>query len=171
MDGMHLHNSNNNSISPPTLHRNINIRIVKIGEIITVGDIRIPKCTRSPNHFTYFFIPGIENFLNAQDLLIISPISSYLELKTCFKQGTKYLGQKHHEYHQGWYVGYFVRMHNFNITNNCRVQMSKFSHFFPFFFKIFLLKLRANNKSFLNDESHQSIKNKTLRFVVGVQAQ
>jgi hypothetical protein len=50
---------------------------------------------------------GLETsrFLNAQDLLIISPASSYLELKTYFKQGTKHLRQKHHEYHQGWYVG------------------------------------------------------------------
>ncbi len=70
MDGVHLHNSNNSSISPPTLHGDINIIIVRTREVLRVGDIWIPKCTRSPDHFTHFFIPRIEILFQTRDKIL-----------------------------------------------------------------------------------------------------
>ncbi len=70
VDGMHLHNSNDNSISSPTLHRDINITIVRTWEVLRVGDIWIPKCARSPDHFICFFIPRIENLFQIGDKIL-----------------------------------------------------------------------------------------------------
>ncbi len=42
----------------------------KTKEIPKVGDIYIPHSTRSPNHFTKFFIPGIEVLFQANDKIL-----------------------------------------------------------------------------------------------------
>jgi hypothetical protein len=64
VDGIWLHNSSNNSISPPTLHRDTNITIVKTGEVPRTKNIWILKCVKFPDHFIRFLIPITENLLN-----------------------------------------------------------------------------------------------------------
>jgi hypothetical protein len=39
VDGIQLHNSKNSSTSPPTLHRDIDIAIMKTREVLRASDI------------------------------------------------------------------------------------------------------------------------------------
>jgi hypothetical protein len=52
------------------LHKDIDIAIAKIGEIPRAGDIWILQCARSPDHFTHFFIPRIENLFQIGDKIL-----------------------------------------------------------------------------------------------------
>jgi hypothetical protein len=70
LDGIQLHNFTNKSISPPTLHKDTNITILRMKELPKIGNIWIPKCARSPNHFTQFFIPRIEHLFQTRDKLL-----------------------------------------------------------------------------------------------------
>jgi len=85
MASIQLHNSSNNSISPPTLHRDTDIVIVRIGEMPRVGDIWILKCVRSLNDFTHFFIPIIENLFQAGDKILRTKIIEVMHYRFFMK--------------------------------------------------------------------------------------
>lgn len=60
MAGTKMQSCGKNSTSPHTSHKSTHILLNKTKEVPRVGNIWIPYSSRSPNHFTKFFILGIK---------------------------------------------------------------------------------------------------------------
>ncbi len=67
MSGKHVCNVNNNYISLPTLDRGDNFTFVKVVGLPKTRDIWVPHCVISPDHFTCFFISGIETLFQSSN--------------------------------------------------------------------------------------------------------
>lgn len=68
--GSQQQNSKGSTILPPTL-----CRISALGSeiyirVLRIGDIWIPRLTISSNHFTRFYIPGVEDLLQPSDKIL-----------------------------------------------------------------------------------------------------
>jgi hypothetical protein len=61
---------NNSSTAPRTSHRFIHIMLDTTKTILRVGDISISHFARSPDHFTRFFIFGIEVLFQVDDKIL-----------------------------------------------------------------------------------------------------
>jgi hypothetical protein len=68
--GTQVQNCNSNSTSPRTLHRSTHIVSDKTKKIPKAGDIWIPHSTRSPDHFTRFFMFIIEVLFQVGDMIL-----------------------------------------------------------------------------------------------------
>jgi hypothetical protein len=80
-----VQNYNNSSTSPCILHGSTHIASNKTKEIFRVGDIWIPHSTRSPNHFTKFFIPGIEVLFQIGDKIFRIEASNLSPQLVCWR--------------------------------------------------------------------------------------
>ncbi|CAK9257908.1 unnamed protein product [Sphagnum jensenii] len=58
------------SISPPTLRRIAPDRAERQASVPRLGDIWVPKSAVSPNHFTRFYIPGVEDLYQEGDRVL-----------------------------------------------------------------------------------------------------
>jgi hypothetical protein len=76
MNGEHVCNVSNNSISLPTLHRGDNFTFVRVVGLPKTRDIWVPNCVVYLNHFTCFFISGIEALFQIGDKLLRVETSS-----------------------------------------------------------------------------------------------
>jgi hypothetical protein len=68
--GAQVQSCNNSSTSPRTSHRSTHIVLNTTKEIPKVGDISISHFARSLDHFTKFFILGIEVLFQVGDMII-----------------------------------------------------------------------------------------------------
>jgi hypothetical protein len=89
LNGEHLRNVNNNSISLLTLHRKDSSTFVRIIRLLITRDIWVPHCIVSLDHFTHFFILGIETLFQVVDKLLrveaLGLTSCILSWKLCEK--------------------------------------------------------------------------------------
>lgn len=142
MDGIQLHNSKNSSTSPPTLHRDIDITIVRTKKIPRARDIQILQCTSFPNHFIRFSAPKIENLFQTRDKILKVKALGMSSRLVCWRL-----------------------CQNIEFQHHWQLEGSDEQIFSPFnfhsLFKILLLQLKANIKSSLNNEFHQSNMNNT----------
>ncbi len=58
------------SISPPTLRIIALDRAERQANVPRLGDIWVPKSVVSPNHFTRFYIPGVEDLYQEGDRVL-----------------------------------------------------------------------------------------------------
>jgi hypothetical protein len=70
MAGTKMQSCGKNSTSPHTSHKSTHILLNKTKEVPRVGNIWIPYSSRSPNHFTKFFIPEIEVLFQSGDMIL-----------------------------------------------------------------------------------------------------
>lgn len=67
VDGKLQVDSNANSISQHTLCKDFGSNLLRIEEVPRMGNIWVPHCVNSLNHFTHIFIPSVEILFQARD--------------------------------------------------------------------------------------------------------
>jgi hypothetical protein len=69
-DGHPSHSYRHNTTTPHTLRRVTPIFAKRQRSVLRLGDIWIPKSPVSPNHFSRFYIPGVEDLFQTGDRVV-----------------------------------------------------------------------------------------------------
>jgi hypothetical protein len=70
MDGSPSHNYRRNTTTPHTLRKVTPIFVERQRSVPRLGDIWIPKSPVSPNHFSRFYICGVEDLFQTGDRVV-----------------------------------------------------------------------------------------------------
>jgi len=69
-DGSQFQSYRHNTTTPRTLHRVTPLFAERQRSVPRLGDIWVPKSAVSPNHFTRFYIPSVEDLFQIGDHLV-----------------------------------------------------------------------------------------------------
>jgi len=69
-DGCQSQSSRRSTTTPRTLRRVMPLFAERQRSVPRLGDVWVPKSAISPNHFTRFYIPGVEDLFQVGDHLV-----------------------------------------------------------------------------------------------------